>query len=182
MSKFFEIIDISQKPDKDGWYILIDPEDEETGRTFYYMEGDWYYSEDEARINENHDTIDVDGCMWLRPISHLPLSSLTGEPLESNTGYTTADVPGEEGLEEMAEEYWASLPTSEGEVYYMIKDAYIAGALSVRQQGGVDYLVDALRDIDLEADFVDPPSTVKRCGEIARKALTKYYETQKQQS
>lgn len=66
--------------------------------------------------------------------------------------------------------------------YTPFVDGFIAGANSVRQQGDVGYLVDALRDIDLEADFVDPPSTVKRCGEITRKALTKYYETQKQQS
>jgi hypothetical protein len=182
MSKYYELVDVFQKPDKDDWYIILDPENPYSPEACYFLEGDWFESEVDARENENHDSLDVDGCSWLREISHLPLSSLTGEPLESNTGYTTADVPGEEGLEEMAEEYWASLPTSEGEVYYMIKDAYIAGALSVRQQGGVDYLVDALRDIDLEADFVDPPSTVKRCGEIARKALTKYYETQKQQS
>jgi hypothetical protein len=38
----------------------------------------------------------------------------------------------------------------------------------------IEILTDALQDIDLESDFVDPPSTVKRCGEIARKALSEF--------
>lgn len=41
-------------------------------------------------------------------------------------------------------------------------------------QTGVEILEYALRDIDLEGDFIDPPSTVKRCAEIARKALSEF--------
>jgi len=33
------------------------------------MEGDWYDNEGEARINEDHDTIDVEGLFWLKSVS-----------------------------------------------------------------------------------------------------------------
>jgi hypothetical protein len=52
-----------------------------------------------------------------------------------------------------------------------------AGA-STSQHRDVEVLTDALQDIDLESDFVDPPSNVKRCGEIARKALKKFVQSQ----
>lgn len=55
-------------PKQDGYYVVVDPENIHLSQSFYFMEGDWFEDEIEARENENHDALDVDGCFWLEPI------------------------------------------------------------------------------------------------------------------
>lgn len=63
-------VPVSEKPEKDGYYIVIDPtNDPNRGRDLFFCEGDWFDDEYEAVANENHDDLDVDGCLWLNPIS-----------------------------------------------------------------------------------------------------------------
>lgn len=64
-------VPVSEPPKEDGWYDLIDPQGE--AQTFYFIEGEWYETEDEARQNENHDEVNVEGLLWLKPT---PLSSI----------------------------------------------------------------------------------------------------------
>lgn len=60
---------ISEPPKEDGWYTVVDPIGGLNETFFYYlMEGEWYESEDEARLNEDHESYDVDDCLWLRPV------------------------------------------------------------------------------------------------------------------
>ncbi len=69
---------VSTPPEKDGWYDFIDISGEVKATSYYFMEGDWYESEDDAKINEHHDTLDVDGYYYLRPISEEKLREVMG--------------------------------------------------------------------------------------------------------
>jgi hypothetical protein len=62
----------------DDYYII-----EDSGEECYFMEGDWYVDENEARCNEHHEALDVDDCMWLRPIT---IESLLSEQLNKVRG------------------------------------------------------------------------------------------------
>jgi hypothetical protein len=79
------------------------------------------------------------------------LSALTGEPLESNTGYTRADVP-DQSIEEAAKDYADRFYPIKGYLHYesdydyrtacakheQVQEHFRAGANSTRQQGDVN--------------------------------------------
>lgn len=69
-------VPITQHPPEDGYYLVLELNEKESGRVLYFMEGDWYEDEHEARFNENHDAYDVDDCHWLRPVDLSSLLSL----------------------------------------------------------------------------------------------------------
>jgi hypothetical protein len=57
---------ISEPPKEDGYYQMID-EDGDPSDPLYFMEGDWFVDEEDARVNENHDALDANGYSWLKP-------------------------------------------------------------------------------------------------------------------
>jgi len=61
-------VPVSEKPKEDGYYHIIDQADGELGDAYYYLDGEWYSSEEEAREDENPDAIDLGGYSWLKPV------------------------------------------------------------------------------------------------------------------
>ena len=67
---------ITQKPEKDGYFLVFDPAFQDSGRCLYFFDGDWYENEWEAKGNEHCKSYDVDDNLWLRPAK---LSEVIGE-------------------------------------------------------------------------------------------------------
>lgn len=63
----FLVTPISTPPEEDGWYTIFPEDNPHSTEPYYFLEGDWFETEIEARENENHDALDVDGCFWLKP-------------------------------------------------------------------------------------------------------------------
>jgi hypothetical protein len=116
---------------------------------FYYLSGNYLMHYEGLGLGGVVNKLFFGEYEWqdeTEPPTPPDLSGLIGEPLESNTGYTGADVP-DQSLEERAKEYADKLyfnddrryeSTHRHERQNCISD-YIAGALSTRQQGG-DFL------------------------------------------
>jgi len=81
MNPLYELVPISESPIRDGYYTVIDPADPSQDEAFYFLEGEWFQSEHDARVNENHFSMDVDGCHWLRPINPETLKAMIREEL-----------------------------------------------------------------------------------------------------
>lgn len=79
--KYYEVVPITEKPEKADYYLVVDPENPGLSQAFYFLEDDWFESEGEARENEDHDALDVDGCSWLRPLTFLPIDRETAEKI-----------------------------------------------------------------------------------------------------
>jgi hypothetical protein len=67
MSKYYEVVPIDQKPDKEGWYIV---EASGTFREYQYADGEWCAPKMGMADPDN----------WLRPVEHLPLSTEQADP------------------------------------------------------------------------------------------------------
>lgn len=64
--KLYQTMPMSEKPDNDGYYLLLDPENIELSSLCYCLEGEWYRDFDDA-MDEHHSELDTDGCSWLKP-------------------------------------------------------------------------------------------------------------------
>jgi len=68
MSKYYEVVDISQKPDKDDWYYVMNPNKEILPQMIEYKMGIF------------HNYNNASASYYLKPIDHLPLSTLQADP------------------------------------------------------------------------------------------------------
>lgn len=70
-------VPVSENPEMEGSYVVISLiDDNMLNREYYFLDGDWYDDEDEARVNEHHFSVDLDNCHWLRPVYESEISAL----------------------------------------------------------------------------------------------------------
>lgn len=72
MNKYFEIVPISEKPEKDGWYDLINPEGVYKSTSAYFSNGKWSKIESYEIDNYSH---------YYRPITSLPIDREQAEKI-----------------------------------------------------------------------------------------------------
>jgi hypothetical protein len=181
----------SESPKEDGIYVtrLIKPR-LVSALEFVRAEGGWntsYKTDMFEWLDESESPTTAD------------LSALTGEPLESNTGYTTVNIPAEEGVEDYptyeqagGDKSWDKMSELE-RAYYNLRKAYNAntvlknalkssraGALSVRQQGDdIEGLKRLLRMAGCPEILIENPSIlngkkptsrdIEWCGKVVEK-------------
>jgi hypothetical protein len=74
MSKYYEVLPLTEIPAKEGWYDLIDPTGDFKAESRYFKKDYWFESEKHAENGTIDEDDSLEGLFWLRPISHLPLS------------------------------------------------------------------------------------------------------------
>jgi hypothetical protein len=74
MSKYYEVLPITDKPEKEGWYDLVDPAGNYMAESRYFKK-DYFFESPEHAENGTIDEDDsIEHLFWLREVEHLPLS------------------------------------------------------------------------------------------------------------
>lgn len=87
--KYYEVVDISEKPELEDWYDLIDPAGDFTATSHYFKKDQWFESEEHAKNGTIDEDFSVEGLFWLRALTSLPIDRDKAEKIWDDAATAT---------------------------------------------------------------------------------------------